>query len=244
MNRDTNPVDHAPIMRLKALTIFASLAVLTCHSPAQQGTTGRIKPTGQTTRTVYADTVDFGDGRALRPNALGLDFLVSNGGFGLGSFYRHEYNDEFSAFIDFSISEAKDDDEVQFYDFYGRSYTVGKVNRFLVLPLFLGVQKRLFKEEILDNFRPYISAAAGPSLIYVFPEKLEYFNAIGKGHPEYTFGGYVGLGAYFGTETSNILGLNLRYYFVPYPAGIEGLEGVLKKQFGGFFITLNFGNAW
>ncbi|HLF14553.1 MAG TPA: hypothetical protein VI932_06670 [Bacteroidota bacterium] len=186
---------------------------------------------------------EAGDG-ALRPNSLGLDFLLSNGGFGLGTFYRREYSDEFSVFFDFSVSEAKDDDEVQVYNWYGQSFTLGKVNRFLVLPLYVGVQKRLFKDDILDNFRPYVSAAAGPTMIYVFPEREEYFTAIGRGHPKYTAGGYVAVGAYFGSEKSNLLGLNLRYYFVPYPPGIEGLSGVQKKQFGGFFITLNFGSAW
>lgn len=220
------------------------LAILCVHSTrvqAQPANTGQISGIGKTS---YGDSLAVNDGQPLRPNAFGLDFLISNGGFGLGTFFRHEYSDDFSAFIDFSISEAKDDDEVQFYDFYGRSYTLGKVNRFLVMPLFIGAQQRLFRDDILDNFRPYVDAAAGPAIIYVFPEREEYFNALGKGHPEYTMGGYVGVGAYFGSETSNILGLNLRYYYLPYPAGIEGLEGILKKEFGGFFITLNFGNAW
>jgi hypothetical protein len=230
-----------PIIRPKYFILLALAALISAGAQAQPNTAGWIGRTGQLQLT---DTLSREDGQALRPHALGLDFLISNGGFGLGTFYRVEYSDEFSAFIDFSISEAKDDDEVTYFDYYGRSYTIGKVNRFLVMPLFLGAQKRLFKDDILDNFRPYVNAAAGPALIYVFPEREEYFNALGRGHPEYTLGGYVGVGAYFGSEKSNILGLNLRYYFLPYPGGIEGLEGVLKKQFGGFFITLNFGNAW
>jgi len=229
------------IMRLKYLILLLLVVLLSAGAQTQPTNTGRI---GRVGRTQLPDTLSVSNGYALRPHALGLDFLVSNGGFGLGTFYRVEYSDEFSAFIDFSVSEAKDDDEVTYFDYYGRSYTVGKVNRFLVMPLFLGAQKRLFKDDILDNFRPYVNAAAGPALIYVFPEREEYFNALGRGHPEYTVGGYIGVGAYFGSEKSNILGLNLRYYYLPFPSGLEGLEGILKKQFGGFFITLNFGNAW
>ena len=178
------------------------------------------------------------------PNSWGIDLLVSNGGFGLGTFYRREYSDDFSGFMDFSVSETKDDDEKEFYDIYGRSYTPGKVNRFLILPLYLGVQKRLFKDDIVDNFRQYLNAAIGPTMIYVFPSNVEYFSAIGKGHPEYTLGMYAGFGAFFGSEKSNLLGLNLRYYYIPYPPGIESIQNVTKKQFGGFYITLNFGNAW
>jgi hypothetical protein len=176
-------------------------------------------------------------------NTMGVDVLVSSGGFGLGAFYRHEYSDVFSSFIDFSISEAKDDDERDYIDYFGNRVTYGKVNRFLILPLFAGVQKRLFKDDILDNFRPYISAAAGPTMIYVFPNNEEYFTALGKGRPKYTFGGYVGFGAYFGNERSTTFGLNLRYYYLPYPGGIESLQSTTKTQFGGFFITMNFGGA-
>ena len=183
-------------------------------------------------------------GAASLSKAWGADLLVSNGGFGLGMFYRHAYSEDISGFIDLSFSEAKDDDEKDFVDFYGRIVTPGKINRFMVIPLFAGIQQRLFKEDIVSNFRPYISAAAGPTILYVFPADQEYFTAIGNGHPAFTAGGYVGLGAYFGSEPSNLLGLNLRYYVIPYPSGIESMRGVQKKQFGGFYITLNFGSAW
>src|SRR5512140_2487740 len=49
-------------------------------------------------------------------NAWGIDLLVSTNGFGLGSFFRHEYSDDLSGYLDLSISEAKDDDEKQFID--------------------------------------------------------------------------------------------------------------------------------
>jgi hypothetical protein len=177
-------------------------------------------------------------------HSWGVDLLISTGGFGLGSFYRKEYSDDLSGFIDFSISEAKDDDERDFIDIYGNRFTPGKVNRFLVMPLFIGVQKRLFKDDIVDNFRPYVSAAAGPSMIYVFPNDQEYFSALGKGQPKYTVGGYLGIGAFFGSERTSLLGINLRYYFMPYFSGLESLQGVNKTQFGGFFITVNLGSTW
>jgi hypothetical protein len=185
---------------------------------------------------------------SLKPDAFnrafGVDIMISTNGFGLGMFYRREYSDDFSGAIDFSISEARDEDEKDFTDIYGRPITLGKVNRFLVLPLFVSVEKRMFRDDILDNFRPYIAAAVGPSMIYVFPYNEEYFSALGKGRLRYTFGGYVGAGAYFGSERSSLLGLNIRYYFVPYFSGLENLQGVNKTQFGGIYISLSFGSAW
>lgn len=206
----------------------------------------------ETKQPVEDSTIVFGTVQQPPPqpmptfrNSWGINLLVSTNGFGLGSFLRHEYSDDISGYVDFSISEAKDDAEKDYIDYFGNTYTPGKINRFLVLPLYVGIEKRLFQDEIVDNFRPYVNAAAGPVMIYVFPYNEEYFTALGDGHPKYTMGGYVGMGAYFGSERSSILGLNIRYYYIPYPGGIESLQYTAPKtQFGGFFITLNFGSAW
>jgi len=181
----------------------------------------------------------------IRKHAWGVDILLSTNGIGLGTFYRHEYSDNFSGFMEFSISEAADENEVEYIDYYtSQTFTPGKINRFLVLPLYIGVQQRLFKDDIVDNFRPYITAAAGPTMIYVFPYDMEYFQALGKGRPKYTLGGYIGGGVYFGSERSTLLGLNIRYYIVPVSGGIRSMTNTIKKQFGGFYITLSFGSAW
>ena len=181
----------------------------------------------------------------LPKNAWGVDILLSTNGIGLGTFYRHEYTDNLSGFIDFSISEASDEREISYVDYWtGMTYVPGKVNRFLVIPLFIGAQYRLFKDEILDNFRPYVNAAIGPSLIYVFPYDEEYITALGKGRPRYTAGGYIGFGAFFGSERSTLMGLNLRYYFVPYSGGIISMYNTRKSQFGGLYLSLSFGSAW
>jgi hypothetical protein len=183
-------------------------------------------------------------------NAWGIDALISNNGFGLGSFYRREYTDVLSGFVSFSISEAKDDNEKEYIDpYFGVSFVPGKVNRFLVMPLMVGVQRRMFKDDIVDNFRPYVSAAAGPTMIYVFPYTDDFFSALGKGRPKYTVGGYIGAGAFLGSGSSSLFGLNIRYYFIPYSGGLESMQlpsgtRLSMKQFGGFFITLSVGSSW
>jgi hypothetical protein len=200
------------------------------------------------------------------PNVWSLDILISNDGFGLGGIYRRSFTEDLSGFIGLSISEAKDDREFEYFDpYFGVSYTPGKLNRFLVLPLMMGIQYRLFREDIVDTFRPYVNAAAGPAMIYQMPyvdfifhedgyietQQVEFFKSLGKGQPHYTVGGYVGFGANFGTERSNVFGINFRYY-ITYMFG-EGLPSLYntrtrevsttKKNFGGFVISLNVGVA-
>lgn len=179
-------------------------------------------------------------------NAWGVDILISTGGFGLGGFYRYEFTRDFSGFVALSVSESKDEREIESYNYYTQSYySPGKTNRFLVIPLMMGVERRLFSNQIMDNFRPYLSAGFGPTLIYATPYRDEFFESLGKGHPHYTVGGYLGAGAYFGIDRSTLFGINMRYYLVPFRGGIESLEaGPPKKEFGGFFIALNLGSAW
>lgn len=178
-------------------------------------------------------------------NVSGFDLIISTNGFGLGFFYGYNFTDNLTGKVNFSISEAKDEKEVEVYNpWTGELIVPFKVNRFLVFPLFFAVEYRLFKDEIMDNFKPYISAAAGPTLIYSTPYDIEFFSSLKHGKAYYTAGGYFGAGAYFGSETKSILGVNVRYYFIPYNKGIESLMFVKKKEFGGFSISLSFGTAW
>lgn len=196
-------------------------------------------------------------------NAWGGDVMLSNNGFGIGGFYRHEFTDVMSGFVQLAISDVKDDGEIEYFNQYtGQSFTPGKINRLLLLPVTIGAQYRLFKDEIVDNFRPYISAGVGPSMIFVSPyskpvtvtdpdfgsityyEQIDFFSSLKKGQLKLTLGGYIGAGAYFGLEKGTLTGISIRYYYIPYQPGIESLEGVRIKRFGGFFITLNFGSLY
>ena len=195
-------------------------------------------------------------------NAWGVDIMLSNFGFGAGGFYRHEFSDLLSGFVQLAVSDVKDDGEVEYINPYnGQSYTPYKINRLLLIPVTFGVQYRLFRDDIVDNFRPYISAGLGPSMIFVSPysnpevitlpegtftyyNQIDFFTSLKKGQLRYTLGGYIGAGAYFGIEKGSLTGISVRYYFVPYQPGIESLQGTRIKRFGGFFITLNFGSLY
>jgi len=201
--------------------------------------------------SVYSQQDDFGEQLRI---AWGFDILVSDGGIGAGGFHWREFSPTIAGFISFSISESKDPREVEYVDYWtGQTEVPGKINRFLVIPLQVGIQYRLFRDQIMDNFRPFVSAGIGPSMVYATPYERSFFNALGYGKAYYTAGGFVGLGAYIGSDPSNLVGINFRYYFVPYYSGIRSmidferstsLENLYYRemtQFGGFFITFTFG---
>ena len=193
----------------------------------------------------------------------GIDILISNDGFGLGGSYSREFTPDIMGFATFSISESKDPREVEQIDIFGNTYTPGKLNRFLVLPLMFGIDYRLFREDIVDTFRPYVNVGAGPAMIYQMPyidisgdtpdlvtiNQVDFFKAIGRGRPHYTVSSFIGFGARFGAERAGSFGVNFRYYFTYLLSGSlpslynpnDPLGGATatKRDFGGFFITLN-----
>jgi hypothetical protein len=180
-------------------------------------------------------------------NAYGMDLMFSEGGFGLGGFYRRAVSDEITLFTDFSVSEAKDPQEFTYIDYYGDTQTPNKINRAFLLPLNFGMQYRLFENVIFDNLRPYIDAAIGPSMVVTTPYAMEFFSAFRKAQARYTIGGYFGIGANFGLDKSSLVGLNIRYYIIHFfTQGIEIMDptvtnGRLENDLGGIFITLNIG---
>jgi len=175
-------------------------------------------------------------------NAWGFDLLIGESGFGFGGFFRKELSTKFTVFADVSISEAKDEREIEYVDIYGQTFTVGKQNRVFQIPFALGAQFRLFENELTDNLRPYINLGIGPTIALTTPYDQEFFKAFSYAKPYYAVGGYVGLGANFGLDTKNLIGINMRYYYTQFlDEGVEILKDRYKDYLGGFYITINFG---
>ena len=175
-------------------------------------------------------------------NSWGIDIMFSEGGLGLGTFLRKSFSTTFTGFVDFSFSESKDEREVEYIDIFGNTFTLGKKNRVFLLPLYAGVQYRLFERELTDNFRPYLNAGIGPTLVMTTPYELEFFNAFGKAQVKFAAGGYAGLGANIGLSKTNLVGINIRYYYIKIiDGGVENLNNNKKDSFGSVYLTINLG---
>jgi hypothetical protein len=242
---------------VRRTVLATTLAVLLIGFAAAQTTTARDS-------TIIFQPVDASlvNQTAYTPllNAWGFDLLMSNNGFGAGFFLRHEYTDEIAGFLSFAVSDVKDPSEMEYIDpWTGQSIVPNKVNRLIYMPLVAGIQYRLFKDDIVDNFRPYFSAGFGPSLVFVAPYstpridpltgqssygQIDFFSSLKYGRLRYTVGGYIGAGAYFGLDKGSLSGLNFRYYFSPFPSGIQVMTNSIVKNFGGLYITLSFGTLY
>ncbi len=171
-----------------------------------------------------------------------FDLHFSEGGLGIGLTYNKEITPTLSFSSDLMFSESKDAQEFEYYDYWGNVYVVGKKNRVFIMPLNLGMKYRLFKDDILDNFRPFVQFSIGPAMAITTPYKYEFFSSFKYAQAKFTLGGSVGLGAYFGYDRKNPIGITVKYQFIHFfKNGIENLEGFKRKDLGGIFITLNFG---
>ena len=206
--------------------VFLGIIFLTSVAMAQK--IGRLAP--------EPDPIQFPE------NSWGVDIMFGEGGFGLGTFFRKNYTEEITGFIDFSISESKDEREMEYVDIFGNSFTLGKENRVFIFPLNFGVQYRLFSRTITDKLRPYVSLGVGPTLVLTTPYKYEFFKAFSFTQSQIALGGYVGFGANFGLSKSNLVGINFRYNIIHlFGDGVENMTDRFRTNLQHFYISLNLG---
>ena len=178
-------------------------------------------------------------------NAWGLDILFSGNGFGLGTFYYQEFSETLFGFAHLGITGVQNTDESlsEAFDPVTQQWVVpNKVNRLFMFPLTFGVQYRLFESDLTENFRPFLQAGVGPTLIMSTPYSREFFSAFGQASLYVRAGGFIGAGSYFGDSQKNLTGAHIRYYFIPFGGeGLESIRGFPIRNFGGIFLSLSVG---
>lgn len=193
-------------------------------------------------------------------SGIGMNIALTNSGFGLGGYLMRSVSTTGSFLADFMITTLKDDREQRFFGFFGESIIPNKQNYVHVLPLQIGFQRRMFREKIEDNFRPFIHVAGGPTFGWVSPyyidtnlngqrdglePPMDIFSAFPKGRFEMGFGGTVAIGAHFGRSKKSTQGIRFGFNFNIFPQGIAVLEPAVKEPttwFGTPTISLTFGN--
>ncbi len=173
----------------------------------------------------------------------GFNVILSNNGFGAGTFYDRFIAEDLSLFVNLYISGARNTDEFDIYDpITGRLYVPGKINRLFMFPLTFGVNKFIFTKTLNSNFFPYLSFGIGPTFIISTPYNKEFFTSFGYAHFYVRFGGFVGAGINIPTVNNSYVGVSIRYYWIPFGGnGLESIRDLPIKDFGGFFLGLNIG---
>lgn len=194
----------------------------------------------------------------------GLVVQLTNSGFGLGGYYSRAVNANTALWTSISLGPGKDERELKLFNRFGGGFIPDKRNYLLMIPVELGAQRRLFRDYIEDNFRPYVHLSGGPTLGWVSPyfddvdgddrydealgeERFDVFEALPKGEPRFGLGGTIAIGAYFGRSRKTTQGLRIGYAFTYFFDGVQLLEpGVADAQhfFQTPIISLTFGRLF
>ncbi len=106
-------------------------------------------------------------------SGFGFLFDINDFGIGVGGQFRKGLGPYTEALVSFKIAGLRDTREQTYIDiFFGTRTIPDKFQRVVSFPLKVGVKRRLFADQITDNFRVFGSISGGPVLAYSYP----YFN--------------------------------------------------------------------
>ncbi|MGN8225819.1 hypothetical protein [Gracilimonas sp. BCB1] len=178
---------------------------------------------------------------------FGFNFSLNDFGVGAGGQFRFGLNSYTEALITLKMTGLKDPTEQTFIDYtFGFKTVPEKYQRVMAVPLYIGLKKRFFADEISDNFRVYSSLSAGPA----FAVSYAYFNDVtGNGFREndtgiygrservndvfsgwsdsethWGFGGEFVIGVDFGEKFANLSSVQFGYTMNYFSDGIQVLE--------------------
>ena len=182
-------------------------------------------------------------------SGLGFTFGLNDFGFGAGIQYRRGFSPYLEGLLNFKIAGLRDPREQTHIDFYFGNRTIAsKYNRVITFPVTVGMKRRLFAENITDNFRVHTAMSIGPSFAAVIPYFRD-FNANGYREDDiFTYGvfgvepvndiftgwsdtewelgwtGEIVLGIDFGDNFAKLQTLQFGYSFYYFDQGLQILE--------------------
>lgn len=195
----------------------------------------------QTLNDGYLSGSMFTDKEKETNNKVSLNLIFSDNGFGLGTTLFKSLGRNVSAFASIFFSGAKDDREFETTDAFGNTYTPLKINRLFMIPVNLGLQLRLFREDVTDNLRPFVNGGITPTAVISAPYDRGFFSSLAYARAKYTVGAFAGAGVDYLTSKKSSLSLNVRYYYINlFGEGVQSLEGKPKNFFGGLYFVFSY----
>ena len=196
--------------------------------------------------TIYSGTADSLapklKKKSERENNWSINLGFSDHGFGFGATKYFSLSRDVAFVGGLMFSQAKDDREFDQNDMYGNSFTPFKVNRLFLFPMVnLGMQFRLFRNDVSDNMRPFVNFGISPTVVMYTPYNESFFSSFKYARAKYTMGGYVGVGLdYISSKTSG-LSFNFRYYYNRVLGeGIQSLSTEEMTNFGGIYFVFSY----
>lgn len=151
-------------------------------------------------------------------------FSLATNGLVIGGALRYPLPNfmTFGASLEFLI--LRDDKEIEVIDIFGNPVKVNDVNQLFMIPFNLELKKRLFANDIENNFRPHIMAGAGAIYAMNFPRDIIVNDARIKPDSEYgwSYDIVFGAGADISTKKDVYFSIRPQYRYTYFPDTIAG----------------------
>ena len=180
------------------------------------------------------------DTTAARYGTTGaLVLVLTEYGFGVGGSVRARLTDDVSFVAELSAGAGRDEREQSFIGFFGERVTPFKRNYVALVPLQVGLERRLFRRAVEDNFRPFVHATVGPTFALQWPyfddvdgdgrldgseETLGPLAGLDAGSPRVGVGGVLAVGAFFGRGRRTTQAIRFGVQGTYFPIEIDLLE--------------------
>jgi len=92
----------------------------------------------------------------------------------------------------------------------------------LLVPLFYGIRKDLFYQELQDVLLPYVETAAGPVLGMLFPYDRGFLGSFSNMSTDLGMGMFFGTGLDYPINKKTMGTLNIRYNIIHFPGDFSG----------------------
>lgn len=171
-------------------------------------------------------------------NEYGVGVTMAMSGFGLGGYYRVALPHYWHLGGELDFYMMRDNKEFEIYDpYFGYYYQINNVNRLFFIPFSVDLKKRLFVNDIEDDFRPYVIGGAGGVVGLNFPRKSQVEGDYPKKNEyEVTANIYLGIGVDIKTRDNFYFSIRPQYRFLFFPNSIAG-----ARDHSGFEIRLEIG---
>ncbi|MDZ7344239.1 MAG: hypothetical protein ONA90_06955 [candidate division KSB1 bacterium] len=148
-------------------------------------------------------------------NVFGWNGFLVNSGFGSNFRYQWPLPNEAIATLDLSLIYL--DFSNRFLPYY--SPQEGNANIVLV-PLFFGVRRDVWREHFDQSIAPYVQAGAGPLAGFAIPAGYSFWRSLGSASSAWTVGGFAGFGVNFAIDKKTAGLFDVRYNVMIFPDAI------------------------
>ncbi|ACF15003.1 hypothetical protein Ctha_2554 [Chloroherpeton thalassium ATCC 35110] len=230
------------LLRLPVITPLLLLLLCSPLAYAESNISHKVSQYYFVKENNYSDaSEDIYSPKYIPMNGISGSVGLTNTGFTASFNFIRLISPDLIGFASLCVSAAGDEDEQETYDYYtGEKIALNREKSMLLLPITIGVQQRLFRHDIESTLRPFVEIGAGPTFGLISDYDDNFFETF-TGAANWGVNGFVGVGAYFGSNPTSLQGITFRYQFNYFAKSVEIIEDTPRRFFGNISLNIVFG---